>query len=77
MLTVLIGKILILVDVANLLFEYVTKTSAGAIATLNPEELSMVKVFELSDNHMLELSSLNFTGIKKHITSPTVTVACQ
>lgn len=66
-----------LVDVVNFLLEYVTKTSAGAIATLNPEELSIDNVFELSENHSLKLSSLNFTGIKKHITSPTVTVACK
>lgn len=66
-----------LVDVVNLLLEYVIKTSEGAIATLNPEELSMANVFVLSDNHLPESSSLNFTGIKKHITSPTVTVACK
>jgi len=65
------------VDVVNLLLEYVTKTSDGAIATLNPEELSIVNVFILSDNHSPASSSLNFTGIRKHITSPTVTVACK
>lgn len=64
-----------LVEVVNLLLEYVTKTSEGAIATLKPEEPSTFNVFILSDNHSLVPSSLNFTGIKKHITSPTVTVA--
>lgn len=73
----MIGKILMLVDVVNLLLEYVTKTSDGAIATLNPEELSTANVFILSDNHSLAFSSPNFTGIKKQITSPTVTVACK
>jgi hypothetical protein len=68
---------LMLVDVLNLLLEYVTKTSEGAIATLNPEELSTDNVFELSDNHSLVSSSVNLTGIKKQITSPTVTVACK